>query len=118
MILIGLIFASGFRKKAGYFSPPPLVGFSNLCSANPDFEERWVLGRGAALGAGARRGWVLVGEKGATLRGRGTCWWLQGAVSHLRGETLKCQVFPLASVVLAVVFLSGLLALPFRAKGG
>lgn len=62
MILIGLIFASGFRKKAGYFSPSSsLVSSVNLCVAvqAQRLWGGWVLARGARPATlMSRRCWV------------------------------------------------------------
>lgn len=114
MILIGLIFASGFRKKASYFSPSSsLVNFINLSvvlQTSKTFRRGgcWSEARPAVLI------WFLVGtnilvwtlQKTASLRGRDTYWLLWEGVFHVRVEGLKCQFFTLVSVVLAVIFFS------------
>lgn len=84
MILIGLIFASGFRKKASYFSPSSsLVNFINLSVVSnlKDFEERWMLGS-AAHPAALMHSWYWVSsghqycgvdmKKATSLRGHDT----------------------------------------------
>lgn len=114
MILIGLIFASGFRKKANYFSPSSsLVNFINrLWFYKPqrlpggvDVWE-WSSPCSAGLVSSGHQHSGLDMQKIASLRGDDTYWLLWEGVFHIRAEAFKCQFVTLVSAVLAVIFFS------------